>query len=88
MPKAFEGGDYYELASRLTQRPDVMSKARYDELCAMIDPVMLSAKLSIADNVLHVKLSLPLLKADDQRKLSSVMNPIDLHWDGRGFNTK
>lgn len=88
VPKAFEGGDYYELASRLTQRPDVMSKARYDELCAMIDPVMLSAKLSIADNVLHVKLSLPLLKADDQRKLSSVMNPIDLHWDGRGFNTK
>lgn len=54
----------------------------------MIDPIMLSAKLSIADNVLHVKLSLPLLKADDQRKLSSVMNPIDLHWDGRGFNTK
>lgn len=88
MPKAFEGGEYNELASRLIQRPDIMSKARYDELCAMIDPVMLSAKLSIADNVLHVKVSLPFLKADDQRKLASVIKPTDLHWNGRGFNAK
>lgn len=88
VPNAFDGGDFPMLASRLTQRPDTMSEDRYAHLRAMIDPVMLSAKMSVGDDGLRVSLSLPLLEADDQRLLEPIMKPVELHWDGRSFKSK
>ncbi len=85
MPRAFGGVELAGLAGRLLVCPDTMSQQRFAEISAMVDPVMVCARLSAADNRLTVTLSAPLLSAEDRQAVRSVAAPLTLCWDGAQF---
>lgn len=88
LPQAFDGKGLSDLAARLFVRPDTMSQEHFAETCAMVDPVMLGARLSAADSNMTVSLSAPLLQASDRQRVTTVTKPLTLRWDGSGFKAE
>lgn len=82
---AFGGKKLPDLADDLTLKPDTMDEKRFSELRSMIDPVMVGAHLSPSDNHLKVRLALPLLSADHQKAVGSILREVILLWNGDGF---
>lgn len=79
------GFDLNSLASSLIQKPDTMSEERFAELKAMIEPMMVNAQLLQYENALVVRLSLPLLSADDKKSVSTIKVQRKFNWDGKTF---
>lgn len=77
--------DEDSLLSQLTYCPDTMTQKRYSELKAMIDPVMLVARLSADDETITLTLSTPLLRKDDSDDAKSIIASRKLKWDGSAF---
>ena len=82
----FLGGKRMEdLAETLVQKPDTMSETRFAELKAMIEPRIVSALLLQNENSLVVRLSLPLLSAEDKKAVSAIKVQRSFKWDGKIF---
>ncbi len=88
LPRAFDGRSFSDLASRLTHRPDTMSEARYLELSAIIDPVMIGATLCPETSELHISMAVPLLPSDQQEQVAAIMCETTLIWNGRIFGSR
>ena len=73
------------LLSSFVQRPDTLSTERFEELCKLIEPVMVSASFDVAEPVLTFRLSVPLAMPDDREQLKSILRPRRFKWDGKVF---
>lgn len=73
------------LLSSFVQRPDTLSTERFEELCKLIEPVMVSASFDVAEPVLTFRLSVPLAVPDDHEQLKSILRPRRFKWDGKVF---
>ena len=62
-----------------------MSETRFAELKAMIEPRMVSALLLQNENSLVVRLSLPLLSADDKKAVNAIKLQRSFNWNGKSF---
>ena len=83
---AFGGKDQREIASELISRPDTMKEKRYEDLKAMIDPMMSYAKLSSSDGDITFLLSFPMLTKEDKKMIESIVLQRKFKWDGKRFN--
>lgn len=88
LPQAFEGKKLTDLADELMQKPDTMDDKQFAELRSMIDPIMIGAHLSPANDRLRLHVSLPLLSADDQKAVEAIARELVLSWDGNAFQRK
>ena len=73
------------LADNLVSRPDTMTEERFVELKKMIEPKMVSVLLFEHENAAVVRLSLPLLSADDKKKVNAIKLQRKFNWKDRTF---
>ena len=83
--KNLEEKDLDSLVESFVQRPDTMSVGRYQELCKLVDPVMVSATADIKEPVITYSLSVPLVVRDDKEPLERILRQRKFKWDGRMF---
>ena len=74
-----------EILKQFTHQPADMANDRFDELCKMIDPVMLSASLSASSPVITLCLSTPVLTKQELDEVSVIAKQISFKWDGIRF---
>ena len=74
-----------EILKQFTHQPADMTNDRFDELCKMIDPVMLSASLSASSPVITLCLSTPVLTKQELDEVSVIAKQISFKWDGIRF---
>lgn len=77
--------DAEKLLSRFVQKPDSMTSERFDDLCKMIEPVMISASFDVAQPVMTFRLSVPLATPDDRKAVESILRQRKFRWDGSQF---
>ena len=73
------------LADCLVSKPDTMTEERFVELKKMIEPKMVSVLLFEHENAAVVRLSLPLLSADDKKKVNAIKLQRKFNWNGKTF---
>ena len=83
--RLLDGKRMEDLAESLIQKPDTMSETRFAELKAMIEPRMVSTLLLQNENSLVVRLSLPLLSADDKKAVNAIKLQRSFKWNGKTF---
>ena len=74
-----------EILKQFTHQPSDMTDERFDELCKMIDPVMLSASLSASSPMITLCLSTPVLTKQELDDVSVIAKQISFNWDGLRF---
>ena len=81
----FDGKSLQQLAGTLVLKPDTMSEGRFAELQSMIEPQMVNALLMQHDNSIVVRLSLPLLSAEDKKAINVIKMQRKFNWNGKTF---
>lgn len=66
-------------------KPDTMSQQRYSELLDMANVTMNEMQLSVKDNSLTIKYSVPLLSSTDKKEMQAILRQIKLNWNGTTF---
>lgn len=75
-----------KLLSSFVQRPDTMTSERFEELCKLIEPVMVYASFDVAEPVVTFRLSVPLATPEDREQLKSILQPRRFKWNGKKFD--
>ena len=73
------------LATSLLQKPDTMSEEHFLELKKMIEPKMVNAMLLPSEDAIVVRLSLPLLSAEDKQSVNAIKVQRKLKLNGKTF---
>ena len=85
--KAVDGSKLFDCpVERLIQKPDTMSEEKFVELKQMIEPQMMNALLLQHENSIVVRLSLPLVSAEDKKALNAIKVQRKFKWNGKTFN--
>lgn len=80
---SFYDADWHPLADisvptatneRLCSRPEGMSQERYEELLAMLDPLLTEIVLSETDDTITFRRSVPIVSNDDLPELKSILH--------------
>lgn len=79
------GFDLNTLATSLVLKPDTMSEERFVELKKIIEPQMVNATLLMHENAIVVRLSLPLLSAEDKKAVNTIKLQRKFNWNGKIF---
>ena len=66
-------------------KPDTMSQQRYSELLDMANITMNEFQLSVKDNSLTIKYSVPLLSSTDKKEMQAILRQRKLNWNGTTF---
>ena len=66
-------------------KPDTMSQQRYSELLDMANVTMSEMQLSVKDNSLTIKYSVPLLSSTDKKEMQAILRQRKLNWNGTTF---
>lgn len=66
-------------------KPDTMSQQRYSELLDMANVTMNEMQLSVKDNSLIIKYSVPLLSSTDKKEMQAILRQRKLNWNGTTF---
>lgn len=66
-------------------KPDTMSQQRYSELLDMANVTMNEMQLSVKDNSLTIKYSVPLLSSTDKKEMQATLRQRKLNWNGTTF---
>ena len=66
-------------------KPDTMSQQRYSELLDMAIVTMKEMQLSVKDNSLTIKYSVPLLSSTDKKEMQAILRQRKLNWNGTTF---
>ena len=72
--------------SPMIVKPDTMSQQRYSELLDMANVTMKEMQLSVKDNSLTIKYSVPLLSSTDKKEMQAILRQRKLNWNGTTFN--
>ena len=62
-----------------------MSQQRYSELLDMANVTMNEMQLSVKDNSLTIKYSVPLLSSTDKKEMQAILRQRKLNWNGTTF---
>ena len=73
------------MAEHLLSKPDTMTEVRFLELKKMIEPKMVSVLLFEHENSAVVRLSLPLLSAEDKKAVNVIKLQRKFNWNGIRF---
>lgn len=76
--------DAETLLKLFVARPDTMAESEFDELCKLIEPVVVCADLS-TDGSITYKLSLPFVPHDKKGSIENVIRQKTFKWDGNMF---
>jgi hypothetical protein len=71
--------------SSMFVKPDTMSQQRYSELLDMANVTMNEMQLSVKDNSLTIKYSVPLLSSTDKKEMQAILRQRKLNWNGTTF---
>ena len=66
-------------------KPDTMSQQRYSELLDMANVTMNEMQLSVKENSLTIKYSVPLLSSTDKKEMQAILRQRKLNWNGTTF---
>jgi len=77
--------DASSLIKQFTTRPDTISQERYDELASMLDPVMISAEMSVNEQVVTFSLSHPLIEKSEILNINAIFKQRKFKWNGQTF---
>ena len=66
-------------------KPDTMLQQRYSELLDMANVTMNEMQLSVKDNSLTIKYSVPLLSSTDKKEMQAILRQRKLNWNGTTF---
>lgn len=66
-------------------KPDTMSQQRYSELLDMANVTMNEMQLSVKDNSLTIKYSVPLLSSTDKKEMQAILRQRKVNWNGTTF---
>ena len=66
-------------------KPDTMSQQRYSELLDMANVTMNEMQLSVKNNSLTIKYSVPLLSSTDKKEMQAILRQRKLNWNGTTF---
>lgn len=75
-------------AQRLICRPDTMSETRFNELKAMLSPILVSGKLFCDSNRLQLQVSVPTEYAEQKALLKQITPPMDWIWENGQYRQK
>lgn len=85
--KNFVSDDAWEGLTRyFKSKPDTMSTEKYEEMFRMVEPVMVSANLSLDDETLTFSLSLPLVSKEEKEALNALIVQRKFKWNRKRFN--
>ncbi len=71
--------------AELTLRPDTMTVADYEALCAWADPTLVEMNYNIETKELELSLSIPFVDVEDKEKISAIICKRRLMWGGKAF---
>ena len=74
-----------EVLKHFTFQPEGMDSERYEELCKMIEPVMLSARLSPESSDIVFQLSTPTFTQKEKEEVKAIVKQIKFKWNGETF---
>lgn len=77
--------DASSLIEQFTTRPDTISQERYEELASMLDPVMISAEMSVNEQVVTFSLSHPLIEKSEILNINAIFKQRKFKWNGQTF---
>ena len=77
--------DANSLIKQFTTRPDTISQERYEELASMLDPVMISAEMSVNEQVVTFSLSRPLIEKTEILNINAIFKQRKFKWNGQTF---
>ena len=77
--------DANSLIKQFTTRPDTISQERYEELASMLDPVMISAEMSVNEQVVTFSLSRPLIEKSEILNINAIFKQRKFKWNGQTF---
>ena len=77
--------DASSLIEQFTTRPDTISQERYEELASMLDPVMISAEMSVNEQVVTFSLSRPLIEKSEILNINAIFKQRKFKWNGQTF---
>lgn len=77
--------DASSLIKQFTTRPDTISQERYEELASMLDPVMISAEMSVNEQVVTFSLSHPLIEKSEILNINAIFKQRKFKWNGQTF---
>lgn len=77
--------DANSLIKQFTTRPDTISQERYEELASMLDPVMISAEMSVNEQVVTFTLSRPLIEKSEILNINAIFKQRKFKWNGQTF---
>ena len=77
--------DANSLIKQFTTRPDTISQERYEELASMLDPVMISAEMSVNEQVVTFSLSHPLIEKSEILNINAIFKQRKFKWNGQTF---
>ena len=78
--------DIYSLKGYLNEKPDTMSEEKYQATLGLLQPVMLSAKLSPSSEMIQFQLSQVLLTKEEKKQVKTILLQRKFKWDGNRFN--
>jgi len=84
--KNFFSSEVWQLGKFLKEKHDTLSEGKYRELISSIEPFMVLAKLSMNDNSMIFKVSLPLVSVEDKTNIEALLVQRKFKWDGKKFN--
>lgn len=82
---AFGEKEIADLADEMMLKPDTMDDKRFAELRSMIDPMLVSVRLSPDSDQMHMRLSVPLLCAEDKKAVDAITHELVFLWNGDVF---
>lgn len=74
-----------DINKTLIHKPDTITESRYEELKDMIEPEITGFSLSMSENTITAKLSLPLLAEDDKKAVNAILMQRKFKWSGKFF---
>ncbi|MEE3384493.1 MAG: DUF3256 family protein [Prevotella sp.] len=77
--------DASSLIKQFTTRPDTISQERYEELASMLDLVMISAEMSVNEQVVTFSLSRPLIEKSEILNINAIFKQRKFKWNGQTF---
>lgn len=78
-------GDMDAITGLFMERPDSMSEDKFQELSSYMEPVMINADISGADNTIIYNLSLPFIPNDKSEEIKAIIKQNTFKWDGGRF---
>ena len=74
-----------EMLAMLTQRPDSMTEAKFEELRSYIEPVIVSADIPDGGYKITLNLNIPFTTKEERKNIKAIIRQKSFKWNGKTF---